>query len=285
MNSGTAKTQTGDFFKGAALKPNGQKISVFGSVKPKTRPPVKSERTTEDKDPTTGISSAQPSLGENKVNPVNCPMEKVNVNKPVCKEGPTENACEGLTLKFDSIFRQLTEADDIDDTPIGGNFDDASANLDGDEFDDDEGDLNAIDDDSDTDSDLGESAEDFLRGIRDQINDFLGEGSSEDEDSDLLDDTDTELPEEGEEEPADAAGAAAPPPPPTQNESWQHKTALGPKMSDKAPGKLGKKKGGKMGKGTLKKNVVDGKGKKVPFSKFNPRMSDKVSRLKKGDLF
>lgn len=281
-NSGTVKSQTGDFLKGASVKPTGKgPLSVTGVVSPKK----KEEKTTENKDVTSGIKGGQASLGDGAVKPTNCPLEKVSIKTPVQKES-TEGA--GM-FKFDRIWKELTEADDL---PIGGDLDAPNANLDGESFDDDAGDLDDIDSDDDVTDDVGEEddAVSFLRGIRDQINEFLGEGESADDDSDLLDDTDSEL------DAGDTGDAGASPPPPAgagvppapQTESWQRKTALGPKMSDKVPGKLGKKKGcGKSGKGSLKKNTTlqDAKGKKVPLSKFSPKMSDKVSRLKKGDLF
>lgn len=266
-----------EFFDGK--KKANQSITVFGKT-PK-KPVTKPNKDTDDKDVTAGIKGGQASLGDGAVSPVGNPTEKVSVKAPI------EKATEGLTLKFDSIYKQLFEADDIDDTPIGGNVDDPSANLDGDSFDDDAGDLDPMDDEG-TDEDLagGEDPMDVLREIRDRISAFLGD--EEDDDSALLDDTEAE-PEDLEEPPTEGTEPppAAPAPAPTPaNESWQRKTALGPKMSDKAPGKLGKKKGGgKTGKGSLKRNYNDAKGKKVPLSKFSPKMSDKVSRIKKGDLF
>ena len=279
-NSGTVNSQKGDFLKGASVKPTGKgPLSVTGVVSPKK----KEEKTTEDKDVTAGIKGGQASLGDGAVKPANDPLAKVSVKTPVQKES-TDGA--GM-FKFDRIWKELTEADDL---PIGGDLDAPNANLDGDSFDDDTGDLDSMDGADDAADDAGEEddATSFLRSIRDQINDFLGEGEAADDDSDLLDDTDSEL------DAGDAGEAGAPPPadagvpPAPQTESWQRKTALGPKMSDKVPGKLGKKKGsGKTGKGSLKKNTTlqDAKGKKVPLSKFSPKMSDKVSRLKKGDLF
>jgi len=267
--------------------PNGG-INVFGSVKPK-KPTVKPNN---EKTDIAAPEGSNPALGSGEVKPTNDPLANANVKKPVCGENPAscvdKTTNEGVTFKFDRIWRELTEADDIgdeDDLPIGGETDAADANLDGDSFDDDSGDLDTADEA--TDDATGEDPIDFLTRIRDEIDEFLaGSGAGAAEDN-LLDDDETALDTEGEEPlpTPDETGAGAPPPPPTQNESWQRKTALGPKMSDKAPGKLGKKKGGKMGKGTLKKNIVDGKGKKVPLSKFSPKMSDKVSRLKKGDLF
>ena len=266
-----------DFFDGK--KKANISLTVNGKVK---KPALKANKDTDEKDVTAGIKGGQASLGDGKVTPVGNPTEKVAVKAPV------EKATEGLTLKFDSIYKQLFEADDIDDTPIGGNVDDPSANLDGDAFDDDAGDLDSIDDEEGTDEDLagGEDPMDVLREIRDRISAFLGD--EEDEDRALVDVTEAE-PEDLEETPP-VGGEPTPPPaapaPAPQNESWQRKTAMGPKMSDKAPGKLGKKKGGgKLGKGSLKRNYNDAKGKKVPLSKFSPKMSDKVSRLKKGDLF
>lgn len=300
MSDTTVKSEKGDFFKGngGALKPTG-KLTVQGHVK---TPVEKKSKTTEGKSVTAGIKGGQPSLGAGEVNPVNCPLEKVDIKTPVCdKKTNCDSATESTEFKFDAIWRQLTEADGTDDMPIGGDLDAPAANIEGDSFDDDTGDFDEIDDeedDADAVADDDDDIRSFLRGIRDQINDFLGE--AEDDESDLLDDEDTELDdEEGDIEaaeagapppPAPAAGAGAPPPPAPapQTESWQRKTAFGPKMSDKAPGKLGKKKkGGKCGKGSLKKNTTlqDAKGKKVPLSKFSPKMSDKVSRLKKGDLF
>ncbi len=266
------------FFSGDK-KANIPTTTKDGKVK---KPVTKPTKDTDTQDVTSGIKGGQASLGDGKVAPVGNPTEKAPVKAPVEKA----NLTDGLTLKFDNIYKQLFEADDIDDTPIGGNVDDPSANLDGDAFDDEAGDLDAIDDDGeDADEDLGgEDPMDVLREIRDRISAFLGD--EEDEDSALLDDTDAE-PEDLEEPPADGGAPAtepAPAPAP-QNESWQRKTTMGPKMSDKAPGKLGKKKGGKVGKGSLKRNYNDAKGKKVPLSKFSPKMSDKVSRLKKGDLF
>lgn len=272
------------FLDGKAVKPSDSKIQVFGDKKP-AAPTVKSEKTTTGK---AKISGSTPAFTDGAVNPKNCPFENVNVKQPEkkkCEGESCETKTESTTFKFDRIWRELTEADDT--LPIGGETDTEDANLEGDSFDDDNGDLDALGDDTTEDEgdDLGGgSAEDFLRSIRDQINDFLGEGAGVGEE-DLLDDENTELDTETAPEGEEAAPAPAPVPP-TQNESWQRKTALGPKMSDKVPGKLGKKKGGgKLGKGTLKKNVVDGNGKKVPLSKFSPKMSDKVSRLKKGDLF
>ena len=265
-------------------------INVFGSVKPKT-PTVKPNK---EKTEPTMPSGSNPSLGSGEVKPTNDPLANAKeVKTPVCGKDPAacvedkEPKNEGVTFKFDRIWRELTEADDIgedDDTlPIGGESDAEDANLDGDAFDDDSGDLDTTDTAA---TDGGEEDPiDFLTRIRDEIDEFLagaGAGAAEDN---LLDTDETALDTEEGGEAAPAEAGAELPPPPTQNESWQRKTAFGPKMSDKAPGKLGKKKGGKMGKGTLKKNVVDGKGKKVPLSKFSPKMSDKVSRLKKGDLF
>jgi len=273
------------FLNGEAVKPKEKTISVFGSVKPKA-PQTIATKTDEG---TAKISGNTPSLGSvDGVKPQNNQFEKTGeIKKPVekkCEGGDCETKNEGVTFKFDRIWRELTEADDL---PIGGETNTPDANIEGDSFDDDTGDLDPMEDDTadDTDDVGAEDPIAVLREIRDRIDAVLaanGEG-----DDDLLDDDDTALDPDAEtaDEPTDDSGDATEGVPPTQNESWQRKTALGPKMSDKAPGKLGKKKGGKMGKGTLKKNVVDGKGKKVPLSKFSPKMSDKVSRLKKGDLF
>lgn len=271
----------GEFFKGASVKPTGKgPISVKGIVSPKK----KENKTTDDKDVTAGISGNQPSLGDGVVKPACDPEKNVSIAKPVQKES-FDNM-----FKFDKIWRELTEAEDA---PIGGDLNAANANMEGDSFDDEAGDFNPIDDQDTDDAEDGideETAVDALRRIRDEINDILGD-SDLDDDSDLLDDTDSELEADDtgtEEPPASAAAPAGPPPPAPQVESLQHKTKFGPKMSDKAPGRLGKRKGsGKLGKGSLKKGVTaqDAKGKKVPLSKFNPKMSDKVSRLKKGELF
>ena len=270
-----------EFFDGKKKATNS--ITVFGKT-PK-KPVTKANNDTDDKDVTAGIKGGQSALGDSKVTPVGDPTKNVCVKAPVEK-----NPTEGLTLKFDSIYKQLFEANDIDDTPIGGNVDDPSANLDGDSFDDEAGDLDPIDDEG-SDDDLAagtdEDPMDVLREIRDRISAFLGD--EDDDDSALLDDTEAD-PEDIDDMSPPPGEATPPPPAPAtpaapQNESWQRKTALGPKMSDKAPGKLGKRKGGKTGKGSLKRNYNDAKGKKVPLSKFSPKMSDKVSRLKKGDLF
>ena len=271
------------FLDGKPVKPSDSTIPVFGSTKP-NKPTLKTEKETTG---TAKISGTGKPLTAGAVSPTNCPLENkdAKVKEPVkkCEGESCETKNESTTFKFDRIWRELTEADDT--LPIGGETDASDANLEGDAFDDDSGDLNPMDnteDEEDTEVGAGAgSAEDILRSIRDQINDFLGEGVGDEDE--LLDTDETELDTDvgGEE----GATGEELPPEPTQNESWQRKTAFGPKMSDKAPGKLGKKKGGKMGKGTLKKNIVDGKGKKVPLSKFNPKMSDKVSRLTKGDLF
>lgn len=278
----------GEFFKGASVKPVGKgPISVKGIVSPKK----KENKTTDGKDVTAGISRNQPSLGDGVVKPACDPTKNVCVDKPT--EKLNKESVDSM-FKFDRIWRELTEAEDA----IGGDLDAPNSNIEGDSFDDDAGDFESIDDetgdDTDTDEIGEEDAASVLRRIRDEINDFLGE-TEDDEESDLLDDTDSELEDEdlGDEDVPPAPPAATPAPPPPgqpgpQVESWQHKTKFGPKMSDKAPGRLGKRKGsGKPGKGSLKKGVTaqDAKGKKVPLSKFNPKMSDKVSRLKKGELF
>lgn len=217
-----------------------------------------------------------------------------------CCDGKCEESVNDL-FQFDKVWRQLTEADDA----IGGDFNSPNANLDGEGFDDNSGDLNPIDngennddgenddydEDDEDDEELTEDPVEALREIRDRINQILGE-----DDSEFLDNPrDNDTAEEGE---AEDIGGETPPPPPAQpappappaqqNESWQRKTAFGPHMSDKAPGKLGKKKGGKGGKKFCVRKTAtneDAKGRKVPLSKFGPKMSDKVSRLKKGEFF
>ena len=233
--------------------------------------------------------------------------ENTDVKKPV------EKSCceEGASLRFDDIYnRIMMEGED----GVGLDTQGADMNLDNTGFNDDTGDLGNPDldpdeadpDDIEDEDDEEGNPEDIanlklaIKYLRKMVEKMGGDPDEEDDEDDDLDDL--EVPETGDENggeqdgagadmnaganPAPAAGAPAPQQPmQPQQESLQLgvKTNLGPKMSQKANGKLGHAKGKKFN-WTGKKYDVSGQAKKAAKSSFGPNMGKTVSNITKGEF-
>lgn len=229
--------------------------------------------------------------------------ENTDVKKPVEKA-----SCEAAQLRFDDIYNQIMEADGVGLDTQGANmnldnggFNDDAGDLGGDgdpDLDPDEADPDDVDDDDDDDG----NAEDIanlkiaIKYLRKMIEKMGGDPDEDDDDDDGLDDL--EVPEGGEGNGEDngagagdtggmngGAGAGGQPPMQPQQESLQigAKTNLGPKMSQKANGKLGRAKGKKFN-WTGKKYDVSGQAKKASKSGFGPKMGKTVSNISKGEF-
>lgn len=230
---------------------------------------------------------------------------------------PKESGCceESSSLTFDRIYSQIMESED----GLGLDTQSSDMNLDGDGFNDETGDLNDddLDDDSiDIDNDDPEeddieedsNVEDIanlklaIKYLKKMVKKMGGDvDDDDDEDDEELDDL--EVPEEDETLNGDD-GQLNGQPPQAQNQNPQNnnqpsqqpqlqtqqesvqmgiKSQYGPKMSQRANGKLGKKKA-KGFNWTGKKYDVSGQAKKMAKSKFGPKMGRVVSKISKGDF-
>ena len=217
-----------------------------------------------------------------------------------CGDSCTNCESDGLLSKTEMLYRAIMEADGV-----GLDTQSAALNVDNTGFDDTTGDLGSgTEDDEPSDDDIEDEEDEddrieaqtaiklaikTLKDVFEKLGgdpDDIDKDEDEDDDDDLddldVDDDGTEQ-QQAQPEPAPQAPAApapqAPAAPMPQQESVQlvpgKKSTLGPKMNQRAPGKLGKKVGKKFG-WHGKKRDASGSPSRLGKSSFGPKMSQKA---------
>ena len=269
------------------------------------KPTEKTTKTTENED-VCKFAKGGGEAFENKKSAEGGP-ENTQVKKPVEKSA----ACESIGFTFDDIYSRIMEGADgvgmdtqsADMNLDNGGFDDNGGDLGGDpDLDADENDPEDTVDDDDDDGDA--NPEDIanlkiaIKYLKKLVRKMGGDPDEEEDDNDDLDDLEVSDDDNGGMDNGGmdnggmnngGMGGQQQPPMGGQQQPTQEslqigaKTNLGPKMSQKANGKLGKKHGSTF-HWSGKKYDVSGQAKKMPKSKFGPKMGKTVSNINKGDF-
>ena len=237
--------------------------------------------------------------GPENVNGIKAPTEHCSGN---CGDSCPNCESDGLLSKTEMLYRAIMEADGV-----GLDTQSAPLNVDNTGFDDTTGDLGGgVEDDEPEDDDIEDEEDEddrieaqtaiklAIKTLRDVFKklggdpDDIDKDDEEDEEDDDLGDLDVDD-EEGESQPQTQTAPAPQPPaapapqapaaPMPQQESVQlvpgKKSTLGPKMSQRAPGKLGKKSARKFG-WHGKKRDASGTPSRLGKSSFGPKMTQKA---------